>query len=196
MNFSNGRGSMRKWIVLGVVALLVIIIIGSFVSNYNSLVSANNSVDSQWSQVENVMQARADKVNNLVQVVKGYVKHEEKVFGDIAAARTKLMSGASDVQGKLNADTSLTNSLKSLNVIVENYPNLKADTQFTNLQYEIAGSENRVAQERRRFIQDVKSYNVKVTRFPSNLFAKIYGFDKKEYFKSEGNTKINLEGVF
>ncbi|HEX3029979.1 MAG TPA: LemA family protein [Clostridia bacterium] len=196
MNYSNGRGSMRKWIVLGVVALFLIIIGSFFISNYNSLVSVNNKVDSQWSQVENVMQARADKVNNLVQVVKGYVKHEEKVFGDIAAARTKLMSGASDVQGKLNADTSLTNSLKSLSVIVENYPNLKADTQFTNLQYEIAGSENRVAQERRRFIQDVQNYNAKVTRFPSNLFAKLYGFDKKEYFKSEGNTKINLEGVF
>jgi len=195
MNFSNA-GQRKKWITIGVVLLLVIIIVGSFVSNYNGLVTTQNSVDSQWSQVENVMQARADKINNLVEVVKGYVKHEEKVFGDIAAARTKIFNGGSDVQSKLNADDALTSSLKSLNVIVENYPNLKADTQFTNLQYEISGSENRVAVERKRFIEDVQVYNTKVTKFPNNMFARLFGFKKKDYFKAEGNTNINLKGSF
>jgi LemA protein len=145
-------------------------------------------VNSQWSQVNNVMQSRADKINNLVEVVKGYVKHEEKVFGDVAAARSTLMNGNSDINSKLAADTQMATAAKSMLLLVENYPDLKADTQFTNLQVAIEGAENRVSTERRNFINAVETYNVKVTRFPGNLFAKMLGFGPKNYFEanSEG----------
>lgn len=173
-----------RWLKWGVLVLIVIIFLISSVSTYNGLTAANQSVSSKWSQVNNVMQSRADKINNLVEVVKGYVKHEEKVFGDVAAARSTLMNGAADVNSKLAADTQLTNATRGMLLLVENYPNLKADQQFTNLQVAIEGSENRVSVERKRFIDAVENYNVKVTRFPGNLLAKMLGFNAKDYFEA------------
>jgi LemA protein len=176
-----------RWIKWGVIILVAVILLISLVSNYNGLTIAEQSVNSKWSQVNNVMQSRADKINNLVEVVKGYVKHEEKVFGDVAAARSTLMSGGADINSKLAADTQLANAARSMLLLVENYPDLKADQQFTNLQVAIEGAENRVSVERMRFIEAVEKYNIKVTRFPSNLFAKILGYGPKNYF--EANTE-------
>jgi LemA protein len=176
-----------RWIKRGVIILVVIIVLISLVSNYNGLTIAEQSVNSKWSQVNNVMQSRADKINNLVEVVKGYVKHEEKVFGDVAAARSTLMSGGADINSKLAADTQLAKAARGMLLLVENYPDLKADQQFTNLQVAIEGAENRVSVERMRFIEAVEKYNIKVTRFPSNLFAKILGYGPKNYF--EANTE-------
>lgn len=178
-----------RWIKWGVIGFLVFIILVSSVSTYNGLVSAEQDVERNWSQVENVMQARADKITNLVEVVKGYVKHEEKVFGDIAAARSVLMNNTGDIKSKLEADERLKNAARGVLLLVENYPDLKANEQFTNLQVAIEGAENRVAVERKRFIDSVQAYNIKVKRFPGSIFARMMGFTPKDYFESSQDAK-------
>lgn len=178
------RGRWIKWGVFALVAIAAIILAVSSISTYNGLAAADQDVQSKWSQVENVMQRRADLITNEVEVVKGYVKHEEKVFGDIAAARSVLYNGTSDVSSKLAADEQLASSVKSMLVLVENYPDLKASEQFTNLQTQIEGSENRVSVERRNFINSVQVYNTKITRFPGNIFARFMGYEPKDYFKA------------
>lgn len=184
MSYSYNEYFMGKYIKWGIIALAAIILIVSFVSTYNGLAKSEQDVNGQWAQVQNVMQRRADVINNEVEVVKGYVKHEEKVFGDIAAARSVLYNGNSDVSSKLAADEQLAAAAKSMLVLVENYPDLKASEQFTNLQTEIEGSENRVSFERKRFIEEVQKYNTKVTRFPGNIFARLLGYSAKDYFEA------------
>jgi len=184
MSYSYNEYFMGKYIKWGIIALAAIILIVSFVSAYNGLAKAEQDVNGQWAQVQNVMQRRADVINNEVEVVKGYVKHEEKVFGDIAAARSVLYNGNSDVSSKLAADEQLAAAAKSMLVLVENYPDLKASEQFTNLQEQIEGSENRVSVERKRFIEEVQKYNTKVTRFPGNIFARLLGYSAKDYFEA------------
>lgn len=178
------RGIWIKWGIFAVLALIVIILVVSSFTTYNSLTAADQDVKGKWSQVENVMQRRADLITNEVEVVKGYVKHEEKVFGDIAAARSVLYNGSSDVTSKLAADEKLASSARGMLLLVENYPDLKASEQFTNLQTQIEGSENRVSVERKRFIDSVQAYNTKVTRFPSVIFARLMGYGTKDYFKA------------
>lgn len=184
MSYSYNEYFMGRYIKWGIIALVAIILIVSFVSTYNGLAKAEQDVNGQWAQVQNVMQRRADVINNEVEVVKGYVKHEEKVFGDIAAARSVLYNGNSDVSSKLAAYEQLAASAKSMLVLVENYPDLKASEQFTSLQEQIEGSENRVSIERKRFIEEVQKYNTKVTRFPGNIFARFLGFAAKDYFEA------------
>lgn len=185
-----------RWIKWGILALIVLILVMSAVSSYNGLVAADQDVQSKWGQVENLMQRRADLINNEVEIVKGYVKHEEKVFGDIADARSVLNSGSSDIQSKIAADDRIATAAKSMLVLVENYPNLKASEQFTNLQTQVEGAENRVSVARRDFINSVQSYNTKVTKFPGNIFARLMGFQAKEYFKASPDAqqapKINF----
>jgi len=178
-----------RWIKWGILGIIVLILLVSGVSSYNGLTVANQEVESSWSQVENVMQSRADKINNLVEVVKGYVKHEEAVFGDIAAARSTLMSGTADVNSKLAADSSIANATRSVLVLAENYPDLKASEQFTNLQVAIEGAENRVSVERKRFIDAVQAYNIKIAKFPGNIFARAMGFEPKQYFEANPEGK-------
>lgn len=184
MNYNYSEYFMSKWIKWGVIALVVIILAVTLISTYNGLAAAEQDVQGRWSQVENVMQRRADLITNEVEVVKGYIKHEEKVFGDIAAARSVLYNGTSDVNSKLAADEKLAASARSVLVLVENYPDLKASEQFTNLQIQIEGSENRVSVERKNFIESVQAYNTKVTRFPGNIFGRLMGFGTKDYFKA------------
>lgn len=178
-----------RWIKWGILILVVFILAVSAISTFNGLTTADQDVKSKWSQVENVMQRRADLITNQVEVVKGYVKHEEKVFGDIAAARSVLYNGSSDIKSKLDADDRVAAGARSIFMLAENYPNLKASEQFTNLQVQIEGSENRVSVERKRFIDAVQSYNVKVTRFPGNIFAGLMGFGPKEYFEARPEAK-------
>ncbi len=185
-----------RWLKWGVVVLLVVILLLSSVSTYNGLVGADQNVQGKWGQVEVVMQERSDKIVNLVEVVKGYTKHEEKVFSDIAAARSVLYN-AGDVNSKLQADDSLNNSLRQLLVIVENYPDLKADSQYHDLAQVIDESENKISQERRRFNEAVQSYNLQVKRFPGNIFAGFMGFGPKDYFQSSPGAaeapKVNFD---
>lgn len=173
-----------RWIKWGIIALVAVIILFAGIGNYNGLVQSEQNVDQMWSQVENQMQRRADVINNLVGVVKGYTKHEAEVFGDIADARAVIASQGADINSKLKADETLTAATRGIFTYVENYPDLKANEQFQMLSEEIAGSENRVAVARRDFIQSVNSYNKKIKTFPANIFAKAMGFDAKEYYKA------------
>ncbi|RCX12387.1 LemA protein [Anaerobacterium chartisolvens] len=185
-----------RWIKWGVLLLIIVIIAGNAVAVHNGLVSADQRVKSKWSQVENVMQRRADVINNLVETVKGYAKHEEKVFGDIASARSVLMNGSADVESKLEADRAISEAARSVLLLVENYPDLKASEQFANLQMEIERSENRVSIARKDFIESVEAYNLKITRFPGSIFARMTGFSEKEYFKASPDAQKAPEVKF
>ena len=184
MGYSYNEYFTGKYIKWGVIALAAVILVVTFVVTYNGLAKAEQDVNGQWAQVQNVMQRRADVITNEVEVVKGYVKHEEKVFGDIAAARSVLYNGNSDISSKLAADEQLAAAAKSMLVLVESYPDLTASEQFTSLQEQIEGSENRVSVERKRFIEEVQKYNTKVTRFPGNIFARLLGYSAKDYFEA------------
>lgn len=177
-----------RWIKWGVAALLILVLLAGGVSSYNGLVSADQDVQNRWSQVENVMQERADKITNLVEVVKGYDKHEEKVFSDIANARSELM-GTGDIESKISANDNMTKATNAMLMLVENYPDLKASQQFHDLQVAIDESENKVAVERKRFIDSVQKYNLNVKRFPGNIFAKAMGYGEKDYFKASSDAQ-------
>ncbi len=157
------------WLV--VVALVVVVAVWA-VSTYNGLVKQEELIDSQWAQVENQLQRRYDLIPNLVNTVKGYATHEEEVFTAIADARARLNQAAT-VDEKVEASNELESGLARLLVIIENYPELKADTQFIRLMDELSGTENRISVERMRFNEQVKDYNTKIRQFPTVLVAKI-----------------------
>lgn len=181
---------MKKvWIILGVIVVLVLIVPGIYVTNYNRLVTMNESIDTAWSQVENQLQRRYDLIPNLVNTVKGYAKHEKDVFTNIAEARSKL-AGAKTTIEKVQAANQVETALARLLAIVENYPQLKANENFIRLQDELAGTENRIAVERMRYNETIRIYNILVQRFPSNIVASMSGFQKKDaYFKAEEPAK-------
>ncbi|MDO8643953.1 MAG: LemA family protein [bacterium] len=181
---------MKKiWIVVGVVGLLFFAIGSSCVSKYNQLVTLNESITAAWAQVENVLQRRNDLIPNLVNTVKGYASHEREIFIDVAEARAKL-AGAKTINEKVQADQGLESALSRLLLIVERYPDLKANQNFLALQDELSGTENRIAVERRRYNEVVQAYNILVKRFPANLIAAVAGFERKEvYFKSAEEAK-------
>ena len=184
MAYSYNEYFWGRWIKWGIFALAVIILLVSSISTYNGLAAAEQDIQGNWAEVENQMQRRADLIINEVEAVKGYVKHEEKVFGDIAAARSALYSGSTDISGKLSAYDELTANTRSVLALMENYPDLKASEHFSNLQTVLEGSENRVAVARRNFIEAVQKYNTKITRFPGNIFARLMGFETRDYFKA------------
>ena len=176
-------------VVLGVIVLLVLIIIGTYVSNYNKLVSLNESISSSWAQVENQFQRRLDLIPNLINTVKGYMKHEKEVFENVANARAKL-AGAKTIDDKVKSANEFEGALSRLLAIAENYPQLKANENFMRLQDELAGTENRIAVERMRYNEIVRAYNIMTVRFPGNIVASISGFQKKDiYFKAEEKAK-------
>ena len=185
---------MKKLIVgLGVfVALLLIVAIalgGSFISRRNEMVAQKEAIRGAWAQVDNVLQRRADLIPNLVNTVKGYAAHEQKVFEDVANARAQL-GGARTPSERIAANTQLDGALSRLLVIAENYPNLKADQQFLKLQDELSGTENRIAVERRRYNEIVQKYNTGIQLFPNSLVASISGFQREDaYFKAEGTAR-------
>ena len=153
------------------------------VPKYNSLVTGEEQIDARWAQVENQLQRRFDLIPNLVETAKGYAAHEEQVFTDIANARTKY-GGASTVGEVADANNELTGALSRLLVITENYPNLKANQQFTQLMDELAGTENRLAVAREDYNEVVRTFNSDVRSFPGNLIAGMFGFEKKDYFEA------------
>ncbi len=175
---------MKKGIILGIIVAIVIIIFGYLKYQYNRLVQIDQKVKEAWAQVENVYQRRADLIPNLVETVKGYAKHEKDVFIKVTEARTKWQN-ATSVKEKEAAAGELEKSLSRLLLVVENYPQLKANENFLALQDELAGTENRIAVERRKYNQAVKEYNSIVKTFPTFLFARLFGFDmEKPYFKA------------
>lgn len=181
---------MKKiWIVLGVVVLIVFGVGASCVGKYNEVVTLNESVSNAWAQVENVLQRRNDLIPNLVNTVKGYAAHEQKVFIDVTEARAKV-GQAKTIPEKVDANNQLTSAIGRLLVVAENYPELKANQNFLALQDELAGTENRIAVERMRYNDVVKTYNTFVRRFPNNIIAGIFGYSRENvYFKAEEGAK-------
>ena len=177
---------MKKGIIVLVVIVLLAIWIGStFIGHRNEMVRKRETVNAAWSQVDVVLQRRADLIPNLVQTVKGFATHEEKVFGDIAAARA-AMAGAKTPQEKIAANGQLDSALSRLLVVVENYPQLRSNENFLRLQDELAGTENRIAIERRRYNETVQDYNTYISLFPNNIVASLSGFTRNDaYFKTE-----------
>ena len=168
------------WIFGGVIVLLVLLFIGS----YNGLVNADEEVSRTWGNVESAYQRRTDLIPNLVETVKGYKIHEEEVLTAITEARSKIGQAKTPAEFT-SGDAELSSALSRLLVVVENYPNLKANENFLSLQDELAGTENRVKVERDNYNKAVKNLNVKIRRFPSNIVAGMFGFEKKEAFEAE-----------
>ena len=169
------KGLITVLAVVGVVVLLVLMVFGQYVGVRNELVAKNEVVKAAWSQVDIVLQRRADLIPNLVETVKGFARQEQTVFGDIAKARSALLS-AGTPQEKIAANAQLDGALGRLLLIVENYPQLKSNENFLRLQDELAGTENRIAVERKRYNDALRDYNTYVQVFPHNIFAGWAGF--------------------
>lgn len=172
------------WIIVAVVAVLII----GAVSSYNNLVNMSETVNGKWSQIENQLQRRTDLIPNLVNTVKGYAVHEQQAIQAVADARAKL-GGAQGPNAKAEANGELNTALSRLLVIVENYPNLKADKNFRALMDELSGTENRIAVARKDYNESVQLYNTTIRSLPASLFAKLYGFNSMEYFKADEGAK-------
>ena len=168
-------------IVIIVLALVGFIAFGQYVSARNTLVTKNEAVKAAWSQVDIVLQRRADLIPNLVETVKGYAQQEQTVFGDIAKARSALLS-AGTPSDKIAANQQLDGALGRLLVIVENYPQLKSNENFLRLQDELAGTENRIAVERKRYNDTLQDYNTYIQKFPNNIYAGWAGFKPNEAY--------------
>src|SRR2546426_7217807 len=183
---------MKKGVlVLLVLAIVVVLLSGSYFSRRNQMAVKREAVNAAWAQVDIVLQRRADLVPNLVETVKGYARQEQTVFGDIAKARSALLSAGTPAD-KIAANQQLDGALGRLLVIVENYPQLKSNENFLKLQDELAGTENRIAVERKRYNDTLQDYNTYVQKFPNNLYAGWAGFKPNEaYFAaSEGSRQV------
>jgi LemA protein len=173
------------WIVLGVLLLGGVWFGGSVVSSRNTLVTQGEDIKRSWADVDIALQRRADLIPNLVNTVKGFASHEKEILESLANARAS-MAGARTPQEKIQANSSLDSALSRLLVVVENYPQLKANENFMRLQDELAGTENRIAVERRKYNETVQAYNKTIGLFPSNIAASLFGYQRNDdYFKSE-----------
>lgn len=168
-------------IVIGVLVLILLGVFGQYVGVRNTLVTKNEAVKASWSQVDIVLQRRADLIPNLVETVKGYAQQEQTVFGDIAKARSALLS-AGNPQDKIAANQQLDGALGRLLLIVENYPQLKSNENFLRLQDELAGTENRIAVERKRYNDTLQDYDTYIQQFPNNIYAGWAGFKPNEAY--------------
>ena len=169
-------------IIVGILILIIVIPFSYLKGTYNSLVTMDESVKGAWAQVENQLQRRYDLIPNYVETVKGYAKHEKEVFIKVTEARSKV-AGAKNISEKIETNNQLSSALARLLVVVERYPDLKANTNFIRLQDELAGTENRIAVERRRFNEAVKAFNIKIRSFPTNMIAGMLGFEKATFFE-------------
>lgn len=166
-----------------IIALVVIIALGAvLVGPYNSLVDLDENAEAAWAQVENQLKRRADLIPNLIEVVKGFAAQEKEILDNIAEARTRY-SGADTPEEYAEAEETFNNAVSGLNIVVENYPELKSNQVFQDLQAELSSTENKISTERMRYNEVIEVYNSKIRRFPSNLTASLFGFDKKQYFE-------------
>jgi LemA protein len=180
------------FVVLGIVALVVILVIGAWISAYGTLNSGNQAVKETWGNVQSTLQRRADLIPNLVNTVKGYATHEEKVFSEVAEARSKM--GSINLGDALNnpdamkqlaqSQAQLTGALSHLIAVAEQYPDLKANQNFLDLQSQLEGTENRINVARQRYNEQASDYNTKVNGFFARFVANSYGFKPAEYFEA------------
>ncbi|WP_420490829.1 LemA family protein [Neobacillus drentensis] len=170
--------------VIGIIVAVIVIFGAMIISSYNSFVNLEENVDQSYAQIENQLQRRLDLIPNLVNTVKGFASHEKEVIASISDARARL-AGANMPKEQATANSELSGALSRLLVVVENYPDLKANQQFTQLMDELAGTENRISVARKDYNDQVAVYNKKIKSFPGALIAGITGFDEKEYFKAD-----------
>lgn len=178
-------------ISLGVIALLVVMMISTFIGIFNSLQLMDENVNSKWAQVNNQLKRRNDLIPNLVATVKGYATHEKTVFTNIAEARAKLSGSMNknDVKAVQKSNNELSGALSRLLMVVERYPELKADKNFVNLQDELAGTENRLSVARKDYNDSVQLINAKIRTFPTSIIASISGIKSREYFEVDESEK-------
>ena len=182
------KGKKSLLITLIVILVIVLIFFNTFKGAYNKLVALDEGVNSAWAQVENQLQRRLDLIPNLVNTVKGYAEHEMDVLTAVTNARSRVGS-AQTIPEKIDANRQLTSALGRLLVVVENYPNLKADQNFLALQSQLEGTENRIAVERRRYNETTRTYNTVVRKFPDNIIANMFGFERKSFFEAAEEAK-------
>src|SRR6202045_3058361 len=177
---------MKVALIVLVVLIVVALLCGSsFISRRNQMAIKREAVNAAWAQVDVVLQRRADLIPNLVETVKGFAKHEETAIDSVTSARAAL-GGAQTPKEKIDANAKLDSALSRLLVVVENYPNLKANENFMRLQDELSGTENRIAVERRKYNETVQKYNTDIELFPKNIAASIWGFKREDaYFKAD-----------
>lgn len=183
---------MNRGLIIALSIIVIILVIGgSFVGSYNTLQTLDETVSSNWAQIENQLQRRTDLIPNLVNTVKGYATHEKTVFTDIAEARAKLAGAVQnkDVKGVNQANAQFNGALSRLLAIAENYPQLKANENFIALQDEIAGTENRLAVARKDYNDSVKVLNATIRTFPTSIVAGLSGIKSREYFQIEETAK-------
>ena len=188
---------MKKGLIIGgVIVGIIAVIIIMFASTYNGLIGKEEEVDNKLAAISVQLERRADLIPNLVSTVKGYAAHEQEVIDSVTSARENLVN-ASDASEMAEANQQLTSALNNLLVIVENYPELKSNTNFIQLQDELAGTENRIAVARQDYNDVVKDYNKDIKSFPTNILAGMFGFDEKEYFEAKESSnevpKVSFE---
>lgn len=177
------------WILI-IIGVIVIYIIAA----YNSLIVLRTRIKNAWSQIDVQLKRRYDLIPNLVKTVKGYVKHEKKVLTDLTKERSNLMKGSTESRAK--ASNQITDALKSIFAVAENYPDLKANENFKMLQEELSGTESKIAYSRQFYNDSVMNYNIKVQRFPTNVIAGIFKFTRKDFFEAKGEEKKNINVEF
>ncbi len=181
-------GMKPVWIVLGVIAVIAIGAAGMAVSTWNGLVAMDTDITAKWAQIDNQLQRRADLIPNLVETVKGFASQERAVIDSVTSARAKL-AGAGSVPERMAASNELSSALSRLLVVVENYPNLKSDATFARLMDELAGTENRLAVERKRYNDAVQAYTVAIRKFPAALIASSMGFRDRPFFEAPAGAR-------
>jgi len=179
---------MKKGLIVGgVIVGIIVILVMMFAGTYNGLVSKEEEVDGKLADISVQLERRADLIPNLVSTVKGYAAHEKDAIDSITESREKLLN-ADDADEMAEANQDLTNAINNLLVIVENYPDLKANTNFIQLQDELAGTENRISVARNDYNDAVKAYNKEIKVFPKNILAGMFGFEEKEYFEASDSS--------
>jgi LemA protein len=183
----------KSWIIIIVVVLIALLIFTSFKRNYNRMIQLNENVTRQWANVENVYQRRLDLIPNLVSTVKGYADFEKETLTEVIEARSRATSVTVD-PNNINAESlqnfqqmqgALSSALSRLLVVVERYPDLKANQNFLDLQAQLEGTENRISVERRKFNETAQLYNTYIKRFPQNIYANIFNFEERAYFTAD-----------
>jgi LemA protein len=182
-------------IVIVILLVLVVLIALLLVGQYNGLVKVRNRIESGWAQIEVQLKRRHDLIPNLVETVKGYAAHEQSTLQNVIAARNAAV-GAKGVHNSAEAESGLTRQLGGLFALGEAYPDLKANTNFLNLQEELSGTEGKIAYARQYFNDEVRSYNTKVQSFPTNIIAKRFGFVQREYFETAEEERGNVSVKF